>query len=68
MSNRVNIALPRLPDEVRRTGLVVQKRSNDILLVVMLTDKQRKYDTLYLSNYATLNVLDEIKRIKGAFL
>ena len=65
VSNRVNIALPRLPDEVRRTGLVVQKRSNDILLVVMLTDKLKKYDPLYLSNYATLNVLDEIKRIKG---
>jgi multidrug efflux pump len=65
VSNRVNIALPRLHDEVRRTGLVVQKRSNDILLVVMLTDKQKKYDTLFLSNYATLNVLDEIKRIKG---
>lgn len=65
VSNRVNIALPRLPDEVRRTGLVVQKRSNDILLVVMLTDKQRKYDPLFLSNYATLNVLDELKRIKG---
>jgi multidrug efflux pump len=65
VSNRVNIALPRLPDEVRRTGLVVQKRSNDILLVVMLTDKQKKYDPLYLSNYATLNVLDELKRING---
>ncbi|MEY3884597.1 MAG: hypothetical protein RIS87_372 [Pseudomonadota bacterium] len=65
VSNRVNIALPRLPDEVRRTGLVVQKRSNDILLVVMLTDKLKKYDPLYLSNYATLNVLDELKRIKG---
>ncbi|MES2500817.1 MAG: multidrug efflux RND transporter permease subunit [Pseudomonadota bacterium] len=65
VSNRVNIALPRLPDEVRRTGLVVQKRSNDILLVIMLTDKQRRYDPLYLSNYGTLNVLDELKRIKG---
>lgn len=65
VSNRVNIALPRLPDEVRRTGLVVQKRSNDILLVVMLTDKQKKYDPLYLSNYGTLNVLDELKRIQG---
>ncbi len=65
VSNRVNIALPRLPDEVRRTGLVVQKRSNDILLVVMLTDKQKKYTPLYLSNYATLNVLDELKRING---
>ncbi len=65
VSNRVNIALPRLSDEVRRTGIVVQKRSNDILLVVMLTDKQKKYDPLFLSNYATLNVLDDIKRIKG---
>lgn len=65
VSNRVNIALPRLPEEVRRTGVVVQKRSNDILLVVMLTDKQKKYDPLYLSNYGTLNVLDELKRVKG---
>ena len=65
VSNRVNTALPRLPDEVRRTGLVVQKRSNDILLVVMLTSKDKKFDPLYLSNYATLNVLDELKRIKG---
>ena len=65
VSNRVNIATPRLPDDVRRNGLVVQKRSNDILLVVMLTSKDKKYDPLYLSNYATLNVLDELKRIKG---
>ena len=65
VSNRVNIALPRLPDEVRRTGLVVQKRSNDILIVVMLISDKAKHDTLYLSNYATLNVVDELKRIKG---
>ncbi len=65
VSNRVNIALPRLPDEVRRTGLIVQKRSNDILLVVMLVSKDKKYDPLFLSNYATLNVLDELKRTPG---
>ena len=65
VSNRVNIATPRLPEEVRRNGLVVQKKSNDILLVVMLTSKEAKHDRLYLSNYATLNVLDEMKRIKG---
>ncbi|TFH12754.1 MAG: multidrug efflux RND transporter permease subunit [Nitrosomonadales bacterium] len=65
VSNRVNIALPRLPDDVRRTGLVVQKRSNDILIVIMLVSKEDKHDPLYLSNYATLNVLDELKRIKG---
>ena len=65
VSNRVNIATPRLPDEVRRNGLVVQKRSNDILLVVMLTSDDKKHDRLYLSNYATLNMLDEFKRVKG---
>ena len=66
VSNRVNIALPRLPDEVRRTGLIIQKRSNDILLVFMLISKEKgKYDPLYLSNYATLNILDELKRVKG---
>ena len=66
ISNRVNIALPRLPDEVRRTGLIVQKRSNDILLVAMLISKEKgKYDPLFLSNYVTLNVLDELKRTKG---
>lgn len=65
VSNRVNIALPRLPEDVRRTGVVVQKRSNDILLVVMLISSKKEHDRLFLSNYATLNVLDEFKRIKG---
>lgn len=65
VSNRVNIATPRLPDEVRRNGLIVQKKSNDILLVVMLTSKDKNHDRLFLSNYATLNVMDEIKRVKG---
>ncbi len=65
VSNRVNIALPRLPDDVRRNGLVVQKRSNDLLLVAMLTSPDGTFDPLYLSNYATLNVLDELKRIQG---
>lgn len=65
VSNRVNIATPRLPDDVRRNGLIVQKKSNDILLVVMLTSKDVKHDRLFLSNYATLNVLDELKRVKG---
>src|SRR5687768_13151960 len=65
-SNRVNIALPRLPEEVRQTGLKIEKRSNDILMVFMLISKEKgKYEPLYLSNYATLNVLDELKRTKG---
>ena len=65
VSNRVNIATPRLPDDVRRNGIIVQKKSNDILLVVMLTSKNKQYDRLFLSNYATLNIMDEIKRVKG---
>ncbi|HEV7928838.1 MAG TPA: multidrug efflux RND transporter permease subunit [Nitrosospira sp.] len=66
ISNRANIALPRLPEEVRRIGLRIEKRSNDILMVFMLISKEKgKYDPLYLSNYATLNVLDELKRTKG---
>ncbi|MCB5189711.1 multidrug efflux RND transporter permease subunit [Methylobacillus arboreus] len=65
VSNRVNIATPRLPEDVRRTGLIVQKRSNDILMALMLVSPNKTYDPLYLSNYATLNVLDELKRIKG---
>ncbi len=65
VSNRVNIATPRLPEDVRRNGVIVQKKSNDILLVVMLTSDNKAHDRLYLSNYATLNMLDEFKRIKG---
>ena len=66
ISNRVNIALPRLPDEVRRTGLKIEKRSNDILIVFMLISTEKgKYDPLYLSNYATLNIMDELRRTDG---
>ncbi|MGZ8251472.1 MAG: efflux RND transporter permease subunit, partial [Methylophilaceae bacterium] len=65
VSNRVNIATPRLPDDVRRTGLIVQKRSNDILMAAMLISPNKKFDPLFLSNYATLNLVDELKRIKG---
>ncbi|HIE90482.1 MAG TPA: multidrug efflux RND transporter permease subunit [Methylophilaceae bacterium] len=65
VSNRVNIATPRLPAEVRRNGLIVQKKSNDILMAAMLTSVNEKHGRLYLGNYATLNVLDEMKRIEG---
>jgi hydrophobe/amphiphile efflux-1 (HAE1) family protein len=65
ISNRVNIALPRLPSEVRQTGIVIQKRSTDLLLAIAMTAEQEKYDTLFLSNYVTLNILDELKRTKG---
>ncbi len=65
VNNRVQLALPRLPDEVRRQGVVVQKRSFDILNVVSLTSPGSSFDTLYLSNFASLNVVDELKRLPG---
>ena len=62
VNNRVQIALPRLPDEARRTGVVVQKRSTDILLAVAISSTDTRYDTLYLSNFITVNVLDVLRR------
>src|SRR5262245_19251310 len=65
VNNRVQLALPRLPDEVRRKGVSVQKRSNDILLLVALTSPDNSRDTLFLSNYASINLVDELKRVPG---
>ena len=65
VNNRVKTAEARLPEEVRRNGVIVQKRSNDILQVVALRSDQGRYNTLFLSNYASLNIADELKRIKG---
>ena len=65
VNNRVQRALPRLPDEVRRNGVLVQKRSFDILLVVSLISPGNQRDTLFLSNYASINVVDELKRLPG---
>ncbi|MEN3353869.1 MAG: multidrug efflux pump, partial [Betaproteobacteria bacterium] len=65
LNNRVQLALPRLPDEVRRNGVIVQKRSNDILLVIGLQSPNGKRDTTFLANYATVNLIDELKRIPG---
>src|SRR3569833_3102369 len=66
VNNRVQLATPRLPDEVRRSGVIVAKRSTNILLVVALNSPKSTYDMLYLSNYATQNVVDELKRLPGA--
>ncbi|TSE35556.1 Efflux pump membrane transporter BepE [Tepidimonas fonticaldi] len=65
VNNRVQLATPRLPDEVRRNGVVVAKRSENFLLVIALNSPKRTYDELFLSNYATQNILDELKRIQG---
>ncbi len=64
-NNRVQIALPRLPDDVRRTGVVVQKRSTDILMAIAVSSTDPRYDTLFLSNYIAVNVLDVLRRVPG---
>jgi multidrug efflux pump len=65
VSNRVNIALPRLPEEVRRIGVVVQKRANDLLLVFAVTSQDERHTPLFISNYITNNFLDDLKRTTG---
>src|SRR5215216_6716917 len=65
VNNRVQLALPRLPEEVRRTGVTVQKRSNDILLVIGLQSPKGSRTTTFLANHAQVNLVDELKRIPG---
>jgi multidrug efflux pump len=65
VSNRVQLATPRLPDEVRRNGVQVAKRSNNFLLVFAINSPNGERDTLFLSNYATQNILDDLRRVNG---
>ena len=65
INNRVKIAEPRLPEEVRRNGVIVMKRSTDILMVIGVQSKDGRYDRLFLSNYASLNLVDDLKRVPG---
>jgi multidrug efflux pump len=66
VQNRVNLALPGLPEAVRTTGVKVQKRSTSILLLIALYSPDDTYDEQYIGNYANLYVLDALKRVKGA--
>ena len=66
VNNRVQLATPRLPDEVRRNGVQVAKRSNNFLLVVAVNSPDLSRDTLFLSNYSTQNIVDDLKRVPGA--
>lgn len=65
VQNRVNLALPTLPEEVRQTGVSVKKKSPSILLVVNLISPGGTYDQLYLSNFATIRLRDELAQING---
>jgi multidrug efflux pump len=65
VQNRVAQVLPKLPEEVRRFGVTTVKSSPDLTMVVHLFSPNERYDDLYLRNYATLNVKDELARLPG---
>ncbi len=65
VQNRVSLAEPGLPEEVKRQGVAVLKKSTAMLQVVALYSPGGSYDDLFLSNYATINVIDTLKRIPG---
>ncbi len=65
VQNRVSLAEPILPEDVRRLGITVKKSSPDLTLAVSLISPDNSRDTLYLSNYATLQVRDELARLPG---
>ena len=65
VQNRVSAAERRLPDEVRRNGLTVRKRSPDLLLAIHLISPDKTYDQTYISNYGLLNVRDKLMRLYG---
>ncbi|MDM8348137.1 efflux RND transporter permease subunit [Pseudomonas sp. sp1636] len=65
VNNRVQSALAKLPEEVRRLGVKVEKKSSDILQVVTLYSPDDSRDPVYISNYALINVIDELKRLPG---
>ena len=65
VQNRVNQAQARLPEDVRRMGVTVQKQSPDLTMVVHLLSPDANYDTTYLGNFATLRIKDELARVPG---
>jgi multidrug efflux pump len=65
VQNRVNRAIPRLPEEVQRLGVVTEKSSPNLTLAVHITSPSGRYDSLYLSNYSDQFIKDELKRING---
>ena len=65
VQNAVQSASGQLPNEVKQTGITVKKNSGSFVMALALTSDTSKYDTLFLSNYAELNVVNDLKRISG---
>jgi len=65
VQNRVTLAMPQLPTEVQLQGITIRKKTPDILQVISFTSPKGRYDSIYLSNFAKINVLDELLRVDG---
>src|SRR5436190_15748780 len=65
VQNRINLALPLLPDVVKQAGVTTRKRNPDILMVVAIYSPNGRYNQLYLSNFTTIKVRDEMSRVDG---
>ena len=65
VNNRVQASLAKLPEQVQRQGVNVRERSPSILQFIMLNSPSNTYDTTYLSNYALMNIVDDLKRVNG---
>ena len=65
VQNRAALATPLLPAEVSRTGLTIRKKSSALLQVINIYSPKNTYDSVYLSNYATINIIDPLSRIEG---
>ncbi|MBV8400096.1 MAG: efflux RND transporter permease subunit, partial [Acetobacteraceae bacterium] len=65
VQNRVSAALASLPQAVQQQGVVVQKKSTAILQIVTLTSPENKFDSLFMSNYASINLVNELARLPG---
>jgi RND family efflux transporter MFP subunit len=65
VQNRVTLALPQLPTEVQNQGITIRKRTPDLLMIVNLFSPDGRYNDIYLSNYATINLKDELLRVPG---
>src|SRR5499427_4328260 len=65
VQNRAQLATPLLPQEVQRQGLVIRKKSAALLQIIALYSPKKTYDALFLNNYATINVIDPLARVRG---
>lgn len=66
VQNRVNLAMPQLPNAVQQFGVSVQKKSSSTLMIIAVFDKEGRYSQDYVTNYTNVYVLDAIKRVNGA--